>query len=79
MGKIRLTPEGVELLERHVVKEFIRIPKEIRAATDALDLNLDEMIGRYLTKYFEIEDDLRRIRSGSEPTHNPPGYYSPNW
>lgn len=77
MGQIILTPEGVTLLEKHVVKEFINIPSEIRSAADALNLNLDAIIGKYLQKYFQIEEDLMRIRSGSEPIHNPRDYYSP--
>ena len=78
MGGIELTPEGIELLERTVIKGFIQNPSEIRSAANVLELDVDATLKKYLKKYFEIEEDLDLIKSGAEPIHNPIDYYLPN-
>jgi len=57
MGQIRLTPEGVELLERQLAKEFARNPKEIRRAAEAIGLDLDGLLQGYIIESINREEE----------------------
>jgi hypothetical protein len=77
MGRrIILTPNGINLLEQIIAREFIEHPDEIREAAEILGLKLNPILQRNLKRYFEIEEDLSRIRTGKKPIYNSVEYYT---
>ncbi len=74
--RIIFTKEGINLLEKILIDEFIRNPEKVEEATKALGLELIPMIQRHLKRYTEIEEDILRIRAGMEPQYNPVEYYN---
>ena len=76
MGRrIQFTQEGIGLLERLVVEEFVENPSAMKKAAKILVLNLNQIIQKSLKRYTEIEEDLLRIRMGIGPTYHPIEYY----
>jgi len=57
MGQIRLTPEGVELLERHLAEAFAENPEEIRRAAEVLELDLDALLAKSIREYVGREEE----------------------
>ena len=74
---IKLTPEGINLLERKIIEAFVENPDEIRETDKILNINLNQLLQKYLKRYLQIEEDLLRIRSGMEPKYNSIEYYAP--
>ena len=76
MGRrIVLTRKGINLLEQIISREFIEHPEELQKAAKVLGLELNPILQRTLKHYFEIEEDLLRIRTGKKPIYNPIEYY----
>ena len=76
-GRIFFTKKGINLLEQIIAREFIEHPEEIQEAVEISGLKLTPILQRNLKRYFEIEEDLSRIRTGKKPIYNPIEYYVP--
>lgn len=57
MGMIRLTPEGVRLLEEEVAEAFAENPDEIRRAAEAVGLDLDNLLSNYIKEAVGREEE----------------------
>ena len=73
--RIQFTQEGIELLERLVVRGFVENSSAMNKAAKILGLNLNQILHKSLKRYTEIEEDLLRIRMGIGPIYHPIEYY----